>query len=346
VSTINQAANQVVDITSWSADEVYPEGAREKSLLFCPSKVPQDFLKSDHPYLFKYSSHNYPEQFWIEIIAYRLGQLMNVPVPPAFVGYNRSEDRCGALIEWFLRYPDKPTKIGPVRKFLLSGLESTFLRHLVASPLSDERYVPGGDVMQRIISSFDRKRGTQHNWLDTNAFCKALEKPKLLNENWHKYWAKAFVFDALIGNTDRHQDNWGTMWSWGGKGGVKVRFTPVFDNGTSMGHEIMASKFFAYDDKKKLELYVERGAHHMKWQRNDSERMNHGKFLLKFCLEYPESKQWMQECLNFEPKKMEELVMELTSFDVPVRLSIERARFIVKLLHHRYDHLTFILGSV
>lgn len=233
-----QAPQEAVDVADWLKDEEfaeYPEGAREKTLFYCPIPSPYQFLKGEHRYLFKRSSHRYPEQFWVEILAYRLGIQMGISVPPAFVAYDRKKNQSGALIEWFL--------------------ESITL-------FADEVFIPGGDYCQRYISGFDRKKGTQHN-LETafQIFKDLKESYPSSNLDWKNYWAKVLAFDALIGNTDRHQDNWGII-EHHFKGNdlrsyKRIRFSPVFDNGTSMGHEISPAKFDFYSDNR-LEMYIDR----------------------------------------------------------------------------------------
>ncbi|HVY53230.1 MAG TPA: hypothetical protein VHA13_01785, partial [Gammaproteobacteria bacterium] len=72
---------QAVDIADWRRDEEfaqYPEGARDKTLVYCPSHAEIPFLPNHH-YLFKRSSKRAPEQFWMEIIAYHLGLQMDIP---------------------------------------------------------------------------------------------------------------------------------------------------------------------------------------------------------------------------------------------------------------------------
>lgn len=96
-------------IDEWEPDEAYdgvfPKGARDKSAYFSPKTPGMVGIKADHRYLFKLSRHWCPWQFWMEIIAYRLGLLMGVPVPPAHIGMSRTyepdKDTYGALIEWF-----------------------------------------------------------------------------------------------------------------------------------------------------------------------------------------------------------------------------------------------------
>lgn len=100
-----QLLNQTIDIADWRRHEEspqYPEGARDKTFLYSPSPAPYAFLKPSHLYIFKRSSPRYPEQFWVEIFAYRLGIQMGIVIPTTFVAYDSKEDQSGALIEWFL----------------------------------------------------------------------------------------------------------------------------------------------------------------------------------------------------------------------------------------------------
>lgn len=169
-----QHNDQAVDVCNWRRDEEfaqYPEGARDKTLVYCPSPAPYNFLRSGHRYLFKLSSPRYPEQFWMEVFAYLLGIKMDIPVPPAFVAYDSKKNQSGALIEWFLN----------------------------SIPLlGDENYIPGGDYCQQYIPNFDRKKGKQHNFETVSQIFEDLNKKHPhFNTDWKSYWAKAFIFDAL-----------------------------------------------------------------------------------------------------------------------------------------------------
>ena len=116
--------------------EVYPGGARNKSLLNSPSQSEFDFIIPNHRYLFKHSFDRHPDQFWTEIIAYQIGCMMEIPVPPTFVAFDSDNNVCSALIEWFVGYPGQP----------------------------EDRFFAGGDIMVSIIHGFDRKKGRQHNF--------------------------------------------------------------------------------------------------------------------------------------------------------------------------------------
>ena len=115
---------------------------------------------------------------------------------------------------------------------------------------------------------------------------------------WKNYWAKTLAFDALIGNTDRHQDNWGIIETPIRHGAPKMRISPVFDNGTSMGHEIFPHRFEYYSHNENIKKYVLKGQHHMKWTRDDISGTGHLEMLKKIIEVYPETHQSILECLK------------------------------------------------
>lgn len=317
--SIIQTSSQPVDIASWiREDETYPEGKRVKTLVYCPDEPPFLFLESGHRYLFKRSSHWGLEQFWVEIFAYQLGLQMEIDVPPTFAAFDSKQNECGALIRWYLE------KI---------------------SQTQEEEAIAGGDLCVANLQNFDRKTGEQHNLaLIAHIFEKYLpSKYPNFNADWKSYWAKTFIFDALIGNTDRHQDNWAIIRSISSSIGVSLRISPVFDNGTSMGYEVPSKKFES--KLNNIRQYVLNGKHHMRLN-EDSERIEHVSFLKKFIELYPETRNIMMECLTkVDSFFFKELLEKLTGFSVPVRLSHDRADFMLKLIEFRHKRLVQELGT-
>lgn len=319
-----QDVNSGVDVTGWPSDDeflVYPEGARNKSRLICPSDIPYDFLIPNHFYLFKHSTDWSPEQYWIEILSYRLGSSIGVPVPPAFVAFDTDNDSAGALIEWFYGGSNS----GP------------------------QRFIPGGDYMQRLIVDYDRKRGKKHNFETLLILCKALEKNITFKGSWLAYWAKALTFDALIGNADRHHDNWGIIQTMSDSDNSvieSIEFSPVFDNGSSMGFEIRSDKLASLSEVERMSKYVSKGLHHLKWAKNDTKKARHGEMLLNLVSKFPDSLQYIQETLDFDTVVFSDIVEELTGYDVPVPLSQQRADFMIKLLNFRHGRLSDLIQSI
>lgn len=243
---IDQRPDQIIDIADWAIYgdyEVFPEGARDKSLRISPDPAPHAFCLPGHRYLFKEAIKSakkpgqprHPDQYWAEVIAFRIGRLMGLTLPPVFVAIDSTRDEPGTINEWFMGY----------------------------SPDSDERYSAGGDSMQRLITGYDRHKGHQHNLKTITALSRGLSIKGQLEHDWRNYWGLCLCFDALIGNTDRHQENWGLIWRDNGSTG---RFTPYFDNGTSLGHELQPQKMGRMmRDRNELDAYLNRGQHHMRW---------------------------------------------------------------------------------
>lgn len=152
--------------------------ALTKDAVFAPDQPPEPVIVAGKRYLFKRSKKSYPDQFWGEVVAYRVGCLLGLEVPPAFAAWNSSSEHCGALIEWF--YQD-----------------------------GSELFVMAGDFLEKIQHGYDRKRGERHNLMDNTLLAASVCPQQLLEPGWRQWWVNALLFDALIGNTDRHQDNWG-----------------------------------------------------------------------------------------------------------------------------------------
>jgi len=315
---LEQPPDSPVDVARWRADEefgIYPEGARDKSLLYSPAPAPYPFLAPNHRYLFKHAFDRYPDQFWAEIIAYRVGCLLGVAVPPAFVAWNTDTGVCGALIEWFLGYPAEP----------------------------EERYVPGGDIMSSIISGYERMRGHQHNFQGIERYLSILETNEQLVGDWLGWWCDTLLFDALIGNTDRHQDNWGLLW----KSGPAARMAPAFDNGTSLGHEIFADNMPAFSDSARIRSYIARGAHHMRWDIADGRPARHPALIQRLLERYPDRQDQVINRLHaFNVSASRAMITGMTEFNIPVPLSPQRADFVCRLIEARYSTLLHALTKL
>ncbi|MEO5369702.1 MAG: HipA domain-containing protein [Magnetococcus sp. DMHC-1] len=211
-----QQASEIIDIDGWHSDDqfpIYPEGTREKSLWIAPCFPPMPFLTGGHHYLFKHASQRYPTQFWCEVIAFRVGCMMGIPVPPAYAAWQSSKKQSAALIEWFYRMDE------------------------------NVRYEAGTVHMKRVIPDFDVKKGKQHNIETVLVILNEIDSALIQD------MVRILVFDALIGNTDRHQENWGILWRGDP---LQPELAPAFDNGTSLGHEIMDKNIsnFASDPGK------------------------------------------------------------------------------------------------
>lgn len=317
----SKLCDKPIVIDDWRQDDtyegVYPKGARDKSAYFSPESIKETYLKGNHRYLFKLSRSWCPWQFWGEIIAYRLGLIMGVGVPPVHIGlsnsYSQGKTTYGALIEWF--YDDKK-----------------------------DVYVEGGQFMIQLVKNFDRQKGTQHNFL-TIAKLRGIPR-------FGEHWAGVFTLDCLTGNTDRHQDNWGLVVK-----GIRQQpmieatpcFSPAFDNGTALGYEVVEENIEKLLNEERLEKYLtnpRRARHHMKWSLDENESFNFYDFMQKFVLEFPDTKSIIEKHLGFKQSQVEEIMSPLVTaiFDTNYCLSQKRLHFIMELIFRRKKLLEKALG--
>jgi hypothetical protein len=196
-----------------------------------------------------------------------------------------------------------------------------------------------------MIFDYDLKRGTQHN-VEPIILLSHLLEMSWGAKNPLEHWAKVFSFDAVIGNTDRHQDNWGVVWEGISPNKLRAIFSPAFDNGTSLGHEIMEDRLHRFTDLDRIDQYIGRGTHHARWKIDDPQRRQHFELLKLFRDKFPFVEPAMRSALAFEIPKLESEVAELTKFQIPVPLSLERAAFVLQLIKRRRDLAVAALDGV
>lgn len=77
-----------------------------------------------------------------------------------------------------------------------------------------DSFIWAGEFLQSMFPGFDRDLGSTHTLKGNETLLRAMSyltsaEDRSFRENWRQWWVDALLFDALIGNTDRHQDNWG-----------------------------------------------------------------------------------------------------------------------------------------
>ena len=240
-------------------------------------------------------------------------------VPPAFAAINSETGQCGALIEWF--YTD-----------------------------TAELFVHGGDFMQQIRVDFDRTKGKQHNLLDVEVLMRSFARiVPGVRQDWSRWWARALLFDALIGNTDRHQDNWGIIFKRLNSDKqlevATMRLAPLFDNGTSLGHERFCERVACWTDEN-FDTYVSKGMHHIRWNLNESPpTRQHFGLLNRVLNEWADfvDVESLREAINFDGDELNHTIEDLTQLSIEVPLSIDRMLFATRLLQLRHNKLKELL---
>jgi hypothetical protein len=302
-----------VDVSRWETDEdnpIFPVGSKPKKLLVCPSDPPLPWLIPGHRYLFKNAEGWQAGQLWTEVFAWQFSLLVGIAVPRCFVGIDE-RGVPGAVIEFFFGYPNEE---------------------------APERFIHASDILQR--SLIDKKRGRPHSVRSNADICRALQVPSA-----REWWARTLAFDALIGNTDRHPDNWGILARVNAQNKRSFRLAPVFDNGTSLAYERTEKSLAENWDNNRLAAYVDRGKHHCGWMRSQDAPAGHISLCEIFAGAYPETGQTMKNVIRFNIGSVNEILTALSQIDCAHRFTPQRAQFVQRLIEARQQRLAAVLGN-
>lgn len=314
----------VIDITDWPIDEefaeAYPEGARPKRTVFSPSTISPAYITPDWRHMFKRSSRRYPEQFWAEIVAWKIAHMLDVNAPPCYPAYDGNIGKHGALSPWFYE----------------EGAESFF---------------SAGNFFHKMVDDFDRDRGTQHNLLTATTF----NTNVLGGVSNYEFWS-ALLYDSIIGNTDRHQDNWGHIviaqklsksvaQRKGRSHNFKWKFAPWFDNGTSLGHEMLPGRFTQWNQQN-LDSYINRGRHHIRHSLDDLSRVGHIESI-EMIKKLPLRNNLLAKLQAFSVAELGEFLQQVVDLKVQDdgMLTQERADFMLRLTSRRIELSLDILNA-
>lgn len=297
----------MIDVTGWRLDSehgIFPVGARDKEMLWSPSDR-REGIKPDWPYLFKESIKYYPDQFWIEIIAYIVGKHLGVNVPVTLPAVKHTDDGplYGSLSQWF--YDLK----------------------------NNEQFEAAGSHFKRINSEFDDKQGKQHNFHDLVLTLRYWRLTRGLTDKLGAWLVDLVLFDVLIGNTDRHQENWGIIFKNDGSSSL----APLFDNGTSLGHERFMKHVRGWNDDK-IRAYLNKGYHHLRYRREEPDiRIPHFQFIAVLARTDAYKEQMSAKLSRLNVQEMFREIEELQTIECDIPLTQERCEWIFKLLRLRIE---------
>lgn len=94
------------------------------------------------------------------------------------------------------------------------------------------------------------------------------------------------VLDAVIGNTDRHHENWGVISSFRGEGYV-FEVAPTFDHASSLGRELTDNRREQILAEQGVGKYSERGHGGIYWSETDRRGPSPLQLARLVCREYP-----------------------------------------------------------
>ena len=168
---------------------------------------------TDTDWLFKYPRPNTGEH-WAEKIAGEVAEAL--AIPHARVEFAVFEGERGTATESFARD----------RRGLFHG--NQLLSLTVLGYDLGKRYHQSYHTLQNIFNVFQ-----------SIVFAVSSDPSEIeyRAENAEAQFAEYLILDAVIGNTDRHHENWGLLREWTGDD-WQIRLAPTFDHASSLGREL------------------------------------------------------------------------------------------------------------
>ena len=298
-------------MVGWLPDAEFPygpQGAKPKRIFICPDPPPKPFLIGGHRYLFKEPSRSRMCQIWSEVISYEIARHLGLQVPPAFLATGPETDNPGVLIEFFYGHPGD----------------------------SEYRFVHAIERFQGLGIPVNLRRGSLR---DNIQLCRLHRIA-----DWRDWWSDTLIFDTMIGNTDRHSENWGFM-TLLGSDGIEYRMAPAFDNGTSLGFIVRDEDLEVFTDPQRLSSFVNRGTHHFGWQSGDHTSAKHVELCKIFYDKVPELRRASDIAIALANDHIEDIVDWCSRFSFPLRFSPQRGQFVSSQLCYRRSALQAAFGG-
>jgi hypothetical protein len=320
------------DISNWQKKPHFQTGGtRNKEIIESPGGKLYYFKTS-----LKKKIIDYKYEFWSEIIASEIGKELGFNILKYDIAYNNGE--IGCLSESMV-----DTNINK----LSEGVN--YLRGY------DPNYIPD-----------DKSSYSQYTF---NFIEKTLAAYRLKDKMRHI--VTTIIFDSLIGNGDRHQENWGfivpnikTTDSNSFRDSVKNLygsimkkksdefkgiFAPIYDSGSCLGRELTDEKVDKMlNDDKMLEAYINRDKCEIRWK---DDKISHFD-IIKEIRNKSKYKETVEKEINriietFKKETIENIVnnidKQLPNTLQQYKLPESRKKIIIKFVSLRFDKLRGII---
>ena len=150
-----------------------------------------------------------------------------------------------------------------------------------------------------------------------------------------KELASYFVLDALIGNTDRHHENWGTFRKLEAGEWIGL-VAPTFDHASSLGRELRDERRQMLLQENRVGNYAEKGRGAIYWTKQDRHGLSPLELVRKAAQEYGD---WFQPALE-QIKAVNDDSLESLVERVPNDWMNQTARdFTIRLLQYNLARL-------
>lgn len=147
--------------------------------------------------------------------------------------------------------------------------------------------------------------------------------------------ASYFVLDALIGNTDRHHENWGTLRKFE-QGAWVGLVAPTFDHASSLGRELRNERRHMLLRENRVGNYAEKGRGAIYWKKDDRRGLSPLELVRRASREYGD---WFHPSLERIKTMNVDSLASLVERVPDDWMSREERDFTICLLHYNLGQL-------
>ncbi len=244
---------EYMDISGWESKVSSTKGTRDKYVVFSPNDRNMYFIK----FPMVREGRDYSMETWSEILAYEIGSRLGFDV----LKYD---------------FAVKDGRAGCISKNMVEG--------------DGFSLVEGDSILTAFDPLYNPEDKKMYSKYTFPFVMKALEHQGL--EKWKGNFVRMLLFDAVIGNSDRHQGNWGFVqqitkgerrkfgWKKQEYTNIEKKFAPIYDSGCCLGREFSEEQIAQkLAEKDKIISYVSKGQAELRTGTNPTKKVSHFELL-------------------------------------------------------------------
>ncbi|WP_052144689.1 HipA domain-containing protein [Halalkalibacter okhensis] len=198
---------------------------------------------------------------------------------------------------------------------------------------TNDSLIEGADMIMDFDETYDRdKLQGEHEIYNFDLLYRLFYENGILDELF-----KMILFDTLIGNTDRHQDNFGVIRN---EETGQQKFSPFYDNSSSIGREMNENRVkLMLRDENMFNAYIygNKSSTLIRWEDSwTKKRLNIIEFYEKVKSLYPQE---ISKYLTNVAKLTDEILGNIIYKVPPIVMSESKKELVTKILKTRRDYL-------
>ena len=261
-------------------------------------------------YFAKYGHKSYPNESVIEYIINQIGEEL---------GFKMNETEL-VLVNGQIRF-----------------LSKNFLR-------KNEKLIHGIEVLaeyfqdREFVKDIDKDRKHRREYITFELIIEAIEEVYPKNaDSIISSFIELLVFDAIVGNNDRHHYNWGLIGDIEKKNKL-IRFAPIYDTARGLlwnkTDRDIKKMFLQLNDKMQIKAYLKKSKPRVSY--NTNPEANHFELIEYICELNNDYKEIVMKYIN---KKKEEKIISYFRKNFQKLFILERSELIIKILRLRFQTL-------